>query len=202
MGGETPPHQGVTNRYPVHSMLPNCSATGNAVLFLSANVFGRGFPNVWGLCTPHTWGHPNTTQLFLLIYIRLFTHCNFAVSSGIFRYLRHFCSDVNSGYHCKKYTKCIACDVRNVFIRGAEFLAAEFSAVDFNSAHCAELKIFHRRLLHICMVGLWWVMVCFVPNPPYTAKPVVIIFSLFSTHSYGGYGGFFRKSTIRENRKK
>lgn len=68
-GRETLPHQGVTNRYPVHSMLPNSSATGNAILFLVANVFGRGFPNVWGLCTPHTWGHPNTTQLFLLIYI-------------------------------------------------------------------------------------------------------------------------------------
>ena len=101
-GRETrPPRRGVTNRYPAHSMLPNSSATGNAILFLVANVFGRGFPNVWGLCTPHTWGHPNTMQLFLLIYIRLFTHCNFAVSSGIFRYSRHFCSDVNSGYHCK-----------------------------------------------------------------------------------------------------
>lgn len=89
---------------------------------------------------PYLGTPKHNTVVFAYIYIRLFTHCNFAVSSGIFRYLRHFCSDVNSGYHCKKYTKCIACDVRNVFIRGAGFLAAEFSAVDFNSAHCAELK--------------------------------------------------------------
>lgn len=109
---------------------------------------------MYGGCVRPILGDTQTQHsCFAYIYIRLFTHCNFAVSSGIFRYLRHFCSDVNSGYHCKKYTKCIAFDVRNVFIRGAGFLAAEFSAVDFNSAHCAELKIFHRRLPHTCVWG-------------------------------------------------
>lgn len=54
-GRETrPPRRWVTNRYPVHSMLPNCSATYcNAILFLLvANVFGRGFPNYGGCVRP------------------------------------------------------------------------------------------------------------------------------------------------------
>ncbi len=156
-GRETLPHQGVTNRYPVHSMLPNSSATGNVILFLVANVFGRGFPNVWGLCTPHTWGHPNTTQLFLLIYIRLFTHCNFAVSSGIFRYLRHFCSDVNSGYYCKSIRNVLRILYGMYLFAGAGFLAAEFSAVDFNSAQCAELKNLDSVPSTYLRGGLRWV---------------------------------------------
>ncbi len=58
--------------------------------------------------TPYL-GTPKHNAVVLLIYIRLFTHCNFAVSSGIFRYSRHFCSDVNSGYHCK--------NIRNVNLK-------------------------------------------------------------------------------------
>lgn len=43
-GRETrPPHRWVTNRYPVHSMLPNSSATGNAILFLAADLFAVDF---------------------------------------------------------------------------------------------------------------------------------------------------------------
>ena len=103
MGGETPPHQGVTNRYPVHSMLPNCSATCcNAILFLLvANVFGRGFPNYGGCVRPILGDTQTQRSCFVYIYIRLFTHCNFAVYSGIFRYSQHFCSCTNSGYNCR-----------------------------------------------------------------------------------------------------
>lgn len=169
-GRETrPPRRWVTNRYPVHSMLPNSSATYcNAILFLLvANVFGRGFPNVWGLCTPHTWGHPNTTQLFLLIYIRLFLHCNFAVYSGIFRYSQHFCSCTNSGYNCRiihsvrqNNTFCISPFVTRLF-------SSYLFAINFNSANLAELKIFHRRLPHTCVVGCGGFVVGLEQNPPH-----------------------------------
>lgn len=79
---------------------------GNMLQCYSVSFGGQrvweGVPQLWGLCTPHTWGHPNTTQLFCIyIYIRLFTHCNFAVYSGIFRYSQHFCSCTNSGYNCR-----------------------------------------------------------------------------------------------------
>lgn len=61
-----------------------------------------------GLCTPPYLGTPkHNAVVFLLIYIRPFLHCNFAVFSGIFRYSLHFCSDVNGGYNCKNITICI-----------------------------------------------------------------------------------------------
>ena len=57
-----------------------------------------------GLCTPPYLGTPKHNAFFLLIYIRLFLHCNFAVLSGILRYLLQFCSYVNGGYNCKIIT--------------------------------------------------------------------------------------------------
>ena len=59
-----------------------------------------------GLCTPPYLGTPKHNAVVLLIYIRLFLHCNFAIYSGIFRYSLHFCSDVNGGYNCKNITIC------------------------------------------------------------------------------------------------
>lgn len=146
-------------------------------------------------------GTPKHNAVVLCIYIRLFTHCNFAVYSGIFRYSQHFCSCTNSGYNCriihfvnKNNTLCILPFVTRLF-------SSYLFAINFNSANLAELKIFHRRLPHTCVVGCGGLVVGLEQNPPHIYERIfdcLLHLSVFC----GECGGFCGKSPIRENRKK
>ena len=144
-------------------MLPNSSATGNAILFLVANVFGRGFPNVWGLCTPHTWGHPNTQRG---IYIRsIYRDCKIAVYRPITAKLQSMLSCKNRPITAKIYEMYCKWCTKRIQLWDPWFLAAEFSAVDFNSAQCAELKNLDSLPSIYLRGGLWWVCGGFAYKP-------------------------------------
>lgn len=191
-GRETLPHQGVTNRYPVHSMLPNSSATGNAILFLGANVFGR-VPQGMGRFRPPSLGKPKHMRCFAYIY-KAILHAENSGHSGYFAKNDLLHDSGDSGYFARK-------TVMVLYPRYPGSLRPTFSAFNFNSSNFAELKILPCCLPHTCVVGCGELVVGFSPNPPLIYERISDCFSCLSVVC-GECGGFCGKSPIREKRKK
>ena len=104
----------------------------------------EGVPQCMGAVYAPYLGTPKHNAVVLLIYIRLFCLQKIAVIAAILQKMT-FCTIAKIA--------AILQDVREKSPTGTGFLAADLFAVNFNSAQCAELKIFHLCLPHTCVVG-------------------------------------------------
>ena len=112
-------------------------------------------------------GTPKHNAVVLLIYIRLFCTAILQFIAAFFAIHNIFAvaqiaAIIAELYipYAKNNTLCILSFVTRIF-------SSYLFAINFNSANLAELKIFHRRLPHTCVVGCGGLVVGLERNPPH-----------------------------------